>query len=147
MRYAYGTLGPLLFGQANSNFNDSDSAMESLEFGGLIGDPGPARIPQIRWTSRWAAGACSARCRSRRRPTRAICGRRAPAYSAPTRPRQHHHLNWTATIPAGFTVPAGFSTTPVNPLKSSAPNIVAAWYIPQPWGHVDFAAVVRPISA
>ena len=23
--------------------------------------------------------------------------------------------------------------------------MVAAWYIPQPWGHVDFAAVVRPM--
>ena len=50
LRYAYGTLGPLLFGQANSNFNDSDAGMESLEFGGLIGGGGPSRIPQIRWT-------------------------------------------------------------------------------------------------
>ena len=24
--------------------------MESLEFGGLIGDRGPSRVPQIRWT-------------------------------------------------------------------------------------------------
>ena len=42
-------------------------------------------------------------------------------------------------------MPTGVSATPVNPLKSPAPDIVAAWYIPQPWGHVDFAAVVRPM--
>ena len=31
-----------------------------------------------------------------------------------------------------------------NPLKSNAPDLTAAWYIPQPWGHVDFSAVLRP---
>ena len=31
-----------------------------------------------------------------------------------------------------------------NPLKSDAPDLTAAWYIPQPWGHVDFSAVLRP---
>jgi outer membrane DcaP-like protein len=35
-------------------------------------------------------------------------------------------------------------TTASNPLKSPAPDLTAAWYIPQPWGHMDFAAVVRP---
>ncbi len=36
-------------------------------------------------------------------------------------------------------------TTPGNPLKNTAPELVAAWYIPQPWGHVNFATVVRPL--
>src|SRR5205085_2228513 len=31
-----------------------------------------------------------------------------------------------------------------NPFKTPWPDITTAWYIPQPWGHVDFAAVVRP---
>ena len=31
-----------------------------------------------------------------------------------------------------------------NPLKSNAPDLTAAWYIPQPWGHIDFSAVLRP---
>ncbi|HEV8680659.1 MAG TPA: DcaP family trimeric outer membrane transporter, partial [Stellaceae bacterium] len=30
------------------------------------------------------------------------------------------------------------------PTKNSAPDLTAAWYIPQPWGHLDYAAVVRP---
>ena len=42
-------------------------------------------------------------------------------------------------------MPTGFSATPGNPLQSRAPDIVAAWYIPQPWGHVDFSTVVRPM--
>ena len=32
----------------------------------------------------------------------------------------------------------------VNPIKTPAPDLTAAWYIPQPWGHVDFAGVIRP---
>ena len=31
-----------------------------------------------------------------------------------------------------------------NPFKSPSPDFTAAWYIPQPWGHMDFSAVVRP---
>jgi len=41
--------------------------------------------------------------------------------------------------PAG-TLPAGT----VNPTKSPSPDFTAAWYIPQPWGHMDFGTVLRP---
>jgi len=34
--------------------------------------------------------------------------------------------------------------TPLNPAKSTAPDLTAAWYVPQPWGHLDFSAVLRP---
>ena len=32
----------------------------------------------------------------------------------------------------------------MNPTKASAPDLTAAWYFPQPWGHVDLSAVLRP---
>ena len=50
LRFAYGTLGGWLVGQANSNFSDADANAEILDFGGNVGDPGVVRIPQIRYT-------------------------------------------------------------------------------------------------
>src|SRR6202044_321273 len=50
LRFAYGTLGGLLFGQANSNFSDPDGSAETLDFGGNFGDPGFTRIAQVRYT-------------------------------------------------------------------------------------------------
>src|SRR5712671_8203137 len=45
-RYAYGTLGGFLAGQANSNFSDPDANGEVLDFGGPIGQAGLVRVPQ-----------------------------------------------------------------------------------------------------
>jgi len=147
LRYAYGTLGPLLFGQANSNFNDSDAGMESLEFGGLIGGGGPSRVPQIRWTQPLAGwwgllGALSIAAESPETeiwsPGAGVYGNNAedaPAIPGPT----------GASLAALTAARPSATTTVANPLKSSAPEMVAAWYIPQPWGHVDFAAVWRPL--
>ena len=71
---------PLLFGQANSNFNDSDAGMESLDFGGLIGDAGPSRIPQIRWTQPLGGwGLLGALSVVGGGPRDRLCGRREPA--------------------------------------------------------------------
>jgi Porin subfamily len=50
LRYAYGTLGGFLAGQANSNFSDPDADPPQLEFGGQVGNPGVTRIPQVRYT-------------------------------------------------------------------------------------------------
>jgi hypothetical protein len=146
LRYAYGTLGPLLFGQANSNFNDSDAGMESLEFGGLIGGGGPSRVPQIRWTQPLAGwgllGALSLAAESPETdiwsPGAGVYGPNAsdaPAIPAPT----------GASLAALLAAQPFATTTVSNPLKNTAPDLVAAWYIPQPWGHVDFAAVWRPL--
>jgi hypothetical protein len=55
LRYAYGTLGGLRVGQANSNFSDPDADTEALDFGNNPGQPGPSRIPQIRYTQPLAA--------------------------------------------------------------------------------------------
>ena len=56
LKFAYGTLGGFLAGQANSNFSDPDANSETIDFGGNVGDPGVVRIPQIRYTvplARW----------------------------------------------------------------------------------------------
>ena len=126
LRYAYGTLGGLLAGQANSNFSDSDAGMETISFGGRRLS-GRLRVPQVRYTMPMAGWGFLGRLvgvgrnpgdrrlvagqRDHRLPTR--CGRRRSASAS-------------------------------NPTKSPAPDLTVAWYIPQPWGHIDFGAVVRP---
>ena len=40
LRFAYGTLGGFLAGQAISNFSDADADTESMEFGGAMGSTG-----------------------------------------------------------------------------------------------------------
>ncbi len=50
LRFAYGTLGGWLAGQANSNFSDPDANGEVIDFGGNVGEPGVVRIPQVRYT-------------------------------------------------------------------------------------------------
>ena len=50
LRFAYGTLGGFLAGQALSNFSDADADTESMDFGGAIGSTGGQRIPQVRYT-------------------------------------------------------------------------------------------------
>src|SRR5579864_2109576 len=50
LRYAYGTLGGFLAGQATSNFSDPDANSETLDFGGNVGEPGIVRVPQVRYT-------------------------------------------------------------------------------------------------
>src|SRR6202035_709288 len=63
LRYAYGTLGGFLAGQANSNFADPDANAEVLDFGGPTGQDGLSRIPQVRytmadpWGSAWSVAA------------------------------------------------------------------------------------------
>src|SRR5580704_1834932 len=50
IRFAYGTLGGFLAGQAISNFSDADADTESMEFGGAAGSTGGYRVPQVRYT-------------------------------------------------------------------------------------------------
>src|SRR5262249_42927445 len=53
----------------------------------------------------------------------------------------------TVTPPTATTCSSTLLTsgnTPLNPAKATAPDLTAAWYMPQPWGHFDFSAVLRP---
>jgi hypothetical protein len=148
LRYGYGTLGGLLAGQATSNFSDPDANAETIDFGGNPGEPGKGRIPQIRYTMpAWWGGSLS--------------------FSAETPETQLATANGlefsdAGVIPTATTscaIPqvanqAGTQTcttalltsgvTPTNPAKAVAPDLTAAWYIPQPWGHLDLSALLRP---
>ena len=141
LRFAYATLGGLLAGQANSNFADPDASSENINFGGLTGDPGVTRIPQVRYTMPLASyGALGALSVSAEAPetdgvtARGVLGSDATSQN-PT------FTTCTVAGAPGATCALG---AVVNPFKTPAPDLTAAWYIPQPWGHVDFSAVLRP---
>ena len=133
LKYAYGTLGGWLAGQANSNFEDPDANGETLDFGGNVGEPGRVRVAQLRYTMplSWQMG--GALSFSAENPEveaimpAGICGTDAGAGSACS----------TGSI-------AGTAATVVNPTKPAAPDLTAALFIPQPWGHVDIGGVLRP---
>jgi porin-like protein len=121
LRFAYATLGGLLGGQANSNFNDPDASTENITFGGMTGDPGVTRIPQVRYT--WPLAPYGA------------LGALSVSAEAPETD------GW---LPAGGVCGSDCTAAAVNPFKAPVPDLTVAWYIPQPWGHMDFSAVVRP---
>ncbi len=138
LKYAYGTLGGWLAGQANSNFEDPDANAETLDFGGNVGEPGRVRVAQLRYTMplSWAWG--GALSFSAENPEvevftpNGICGSDAGVPSACASP-----------LGSGTTVPA-VAAANVNPAKPIAPALTAALYIPQPWGHFDLSGVMRP---
>jgi hypothetical protein len=123
---AYATLGGLLAGQTNSNFGDPDADTFTLEFGGEVGDGGVTRVPQIRYTmplARWAfPGALSVSAE-------------APTTDGWTPASGVIGSDATAVAPAVF----------FNPFKAPVPDLTTTWYIPQPWGHAQFAALLRPV--
>ena len=143
LRYAYGTLGGFLAGQANSNFSDPDANPETLDFGGPVGEAGVVRIPQIRytyagpWGSAWSA--------SLETPETDVLTPAGQVQSdtigaiTPNSPTVGGFC-----VANGQTVSAGACPLGSNITKSSAPDITFASYWSQPWGHVDFKGVVRP---
>src|SRR5271167_21329 len=151
LRFAYGTLGGFLAGQAISNFSDADADTESLEFGGSAGSTGGYRVPQVRYTLAGPYG--SAFSVSAEQPVTGII--------VPGGTISNDQLLATtvqgATSPVGGLVPAicngvpcigtGITTgttTQNNPAQVIAPNLTAASYWSQPWGHVDFAVIMTP---
>jgi hypothetical protein len=151
LRYAYGTLGGFLAGQANSNFEDSDANPETLDFGGPAGEAGVVRIPQVRYTLAGPYGAAFSV--SAETPETDIF---TPAGKI-TSDSTNQVVNTTAgLVPAsnggtGSCVANGLLVTNAagctlgaNPTKASAPDVTFSSYFSQPWGHVDARFVVRP---
>ncbi|HEY3908493.1 MAG TPA: DcaP family trimeric outer membrane transporter [Stellaceae bacterium] len=144
LRFAYGTLGGLLAGQALSNFSDADADTESMEFGGTEGSTGGNRIPQVRYTIAGPYG--SAFSVSAEQPTTSII---VPSGTVsadlPT-----DGLTGTTTTPPASVIPTicngipctGAGGAQVNPAKNTAPDLTIANYWSQPWGHVDFAGIM-----
>jgi len=161
LRFAYGTLGGFLAGQAISNFSDADADTESMEFGGAAGSTGGQRIPQVRYTIAGPYG--SAFSFSAEQPISSMIvpgGTISNDQSLATSP-----FGATSTVAgllpgtaASGTTPAipGFcngvpcsgtgvtfgTTTQNNPMRAIAPSLTAASYWAQPWGHVDIAGLL-----
>jgi len=127
LRFAYGTLGGWLAGQANSNFSDPDGNAETIDFGGNVGEAGVVRLPQVRYTMPLAPwgwlGAISVSAETPETDGATVAGQIASDGS-----------------PISITPAAPF----FDPFKSPAPDLTVAWYVPQPWGHWDISGVLRP---
>jgi hypothetical protein len=152
LRFAYGTLGGFLGGQALSNFSDADADTESMEFGGAMGSTGGQRIPQVRYTIAGPYG--SAFSVSAEQP---ITGIIVPSgtisndqllaaspfgATSPTAPLIPATCNGQPCIGTGITTG---TTTQANPAQTRAPTLTAASYWSQPWGHMDFSAMLMPL--
>jgi hypothetical protein len=144
LRYAYGTLGGFLAGQAISNFSDADADTESMEFGGAEGSTGGYRVPQVRYTLAGPYG--SAFSVSAENPfTTAI----TPGGVEST-DLSLSGTGTSTTPPQGVIGPfcngvacTGAGTAQANPAVAKAPTLTVASYWSQPWGHVDFSGVAR----
>jgi Porin subfamily/DcaP outer membrane protein len=146
LRFAYGTLGGFLGGQAISNFSDADADTESMEFGGNMGSTGGYRVPQIRYTVAGPYG--SAFSVSAEQPTSSvltpggIVSSDQQTQALPSGPG-------TATIgPTCNGMPCTGAGNAVNANlgRQIAPVLTAASYWAQPWGHVDFAVMMNPLN-
>jgi Porin subfamily len=165
LRFAYGTLGGFLAGQAISNFSDADADTESMEFGGAAGSTGGYRVPQLRYTIAGPYG--SAFSVSAEQPTSSMIvpgGTVSADQALATSPfgatsQTAPLLPGTAATATAAAVPAfangvpliGTGVTPGvttqnNPMRNIAPVLTAASYWAQPWGHVDFAAMLNPLD-
>jgi len=152
IRYAYGTLGGFLAGQANSNFSDPDADPPQQEFGGQVGNPGVTRIPQVRYTAPLAPygllGALSVSAEAPETSGWTTGQGQVPVDTGAATIAANPALNCLPAAPpaaagsVNCSIPGNLPA--VNPTKSPAPDLTAAYYIPQPWGHMDFSLVYRP---
>jgi Porin subfamily/DcaP outer membrane protein len=148
LRYAYGTLGGFLAGQATSNFSDPDANAETLDFGGNVGEPGHVRIPQVRYTIPLTIGSFSVSAETPETDIATpggIMGSDAgviPTITTAAPACTIAGVVITCTAPASTLLASG--QLPLNVAKATAPDFTAAWYLPQSWGHLDISAVIRP---
>jgi hypothetical protein len=144
LRYAYGTLGGFLAGQALSNFSDADADTESMDFGGIEGSTGGQRIPQVRYTYALPYGA--ALSVSAENPWTSVL-----TPGGPESTDSALSGGGSSTTPPQGVIGAlcnglactGAGGRQANPTVVKAPNLTIANYWSQPWGHVDFAGLLR----
>src|SRR5262245_38473648 len=146
LRFAYGTLGGFLAGQAISNFSDSDADTESVDFGGAMGSTGGLRVPQVRYTIAGPWG--SAFSVSAEQPTTSM-------YTPAGLISSDSNIGALPTGPGTATISATCNGQPCtgagtalngNIGRTIAPNLTFASYWSQPWGHVDFSGVLVPLD-
>ena len=155
LRYAYGTLGGFLAGQATSNFSDPDANAEALDFGGNAGEPGHVRVPQVRYTVPFPfGGSFSVSAETPETEIQTANGLESSdagviptattscTTAAPATPGTVSATSVGSTTCSTSLLTSG--VTPTNLAKATSPDLTMAWYVPQPWGHFDISAVLRP---
>src|SRR5215471_1818162 len=150
LRFAYGTLGGFLAGQAISNFSDADADTEAVDFGGAMGSTGGYRTPQVRYTIAGPYG--SAFSVSAEQPTTSMY---TPFGLVSSDSNLTSSTTNVSTLPQAPIIPticngvpcAGAGTPGQVAIgRPIAPPLTAASYWSQPWGHVDVAAVLLPLD-
>ncbi len=143
LRFAYGTLGGFLGGQAISNFSDADADTESVDFGGAMGSTGGLRIPQVRYTLAGPYGVAFSGSLEQPQTSMwspgGMLSSDANTGGLPGGPG-------TATISAtcnGVACTGAGTAINGNIARSTAPNLTFAAYGSQPWGHQDLSGVVK----
>jgi len=138
LRYAYGTLGPVLAGQYNSLFRDSSAEPETLDFGGDP-DAGRTRQPQIRYTFDAGNGLSF-----------------AGAAETPSTSFESNGItfqnggSFVNFVNGGFQggIATPFTTGSLGvPQVDKLPDFTGAIRWDQGWGHVEGRAVVRDLGA
>ena len=147
LRYAYGTLGGVLAGQANSNFRDSNAEPEVLAFGGPPGQAGVVRLPQLRYTFNGPWGsAWSVALETPETDVLTPAGR-VTTDQSPAFPVKNSTPNNVACEANAVSIPGTTACALQNdPAMSKAPNVTFSSYWAQPWGHVDFRLVLRDLT-
>ncbi len=168
LRYAYGTLGGFLAGQANSNFSDSDANPETIDFGGDVGQAGVVRIPQVRytyagpWGSAWSmsletpqtdvltpGGKVTSDTNLGQNPVSNTVGGATTTGCVANGVIQPGSVTGVALLAPPPGTAASMTSTcslPFNIAIAKAPDITFASYWSQPWGHVDFRLVGRDLT-
>src|SRR6267143_1033300 len=156
LRQGYATLGGLLMGQTNGTFVDNDADPELLDFGGTTGSTGRSRLPMVRYTYPLPYGMSIAVAAEN--PDADFAGPFG-AYQTDTNgvPTASNcaALTQAAALAAGGGTTASAtnitnlcagSTAFFNAAQNLAPDFVIRTRIEQPWGHLQFGAVVRDIT-
>jgi hypothetical protein len=148
VRYAYGTLGGVLAGQANSNFRDSDAEPEVLDFGGPPGQAGVIRLPQVRYTHRGPWGSVwSVALEAPETDALTPGGKMTSDTNIDAFPASNKTPGGVACEANGVSVPGTRSCTLVNdPAIDRVPDLAFAAYWAEPWGHVSFRLVGRDLG-
>ena len=147
LRFAYGTLGGFLAGQAISNFSDADADTESMEFGGAMGSTGGRRIPQVRYTLAGPWG--SAFSVSAEQPTTSMitpAGILSSDSNVGALPGGPGAPTPISALCNGVPCTGAGTAIQGNIGRTIAPNLTFASYWAQPWGHVDFAGILVPLD-
>jgi hypothetical protein len=148
VRYAYGTLGGVLAGQANSNFRDAGAEPEVLDFGGPPGQAGIIRIPQIRYTHEGPWGSVwSVALEAPDTDVLTPAGRILTDTNIGPFPVINKTPGNVACEANGVSIPGTTACALASdPAVSKAPDITLASYWSQPWGHVAFRLVGRDLT-